>query len=138
MNEVWIQIIVAIGGIVVSGLALIRYWIRETNKVREKELEDRKREREEIFKLFKDMQTQMIESFQKFQLQYLETYNQKNGQIERISNSFVKTIDALRDQLTRALNKINSTVENNTNVIANNTRATERASTIAEHLNEEK
>ena len=77
MNEVWIQIIVAIGGIVVSGFALIRYWIRETNKVREKELEDRKREREEIFKLFKDMQTQMIESFQKFQLQYLETYNQK-------------------------------------------------------------
>jgi hypothetical protein len=84
MDSTLTQIIVGVGSILAGMFALIKYWLRESTNTREKELEDRRKEREEIFKLFKEMQFQMIDTFQKFQMQYLETYNQKNGQIERI------------------------------------------------------
>lgn len=71
MNEIWTQVIITVGPIVLAMIAAFRYSIAQANK------------KDKTF----------LDYLETMQTQQLEYYEAKNGHLERISKAFTKTID---------------------------------------------
>jgi methyl-accepting chemotaxis protein len=127
MNQVWIQIIVTLGTVFLGVVGAGKYALKELTQARNQE-------REEIFKLFKDMQEQMIEAFFKLQNDHLETYNRKNGSIERITHESNNAIREFTKGLTKAMDKLSASVDENTRFTREGTLLTRQAVEVAKEI----
>lgn len=79
-NEVWLQITATAGTLISAMFLTIRYSIKETNKGKDS-----------FLNFLQDMQTQQM-----------EYYENKNGHLERISDTFARTVA----KNTRAIEKL--------------------------------
>lgn len=85
MGNVWIQLFATIGAVLAGMFVTIRYAIKESNK------------KEKTF----------LDYLENMNARQLEYYTQKNGHLERISETFAKTID----KNTRALDKLSARIK---------------------------
>ena len=120
MNDVWIQIIITLGGIFGGLITYGKYLLTQTDKREER----------------------MIKMFEESQQNIIQLYSQKNAQNERITKDFSNTVreinksildsnrqtNILRENLTQVLTSLQRIIETNTSV-------TQRAAqTVAEEI----
>lgn len=87
MENIWIQLIITSGSVLLGLFFTIRYTINATNKGKDSFLE-------------------YLEKMQEQQLQYYET---KNGNIERISNLFADTVNKNTAAVQELIGKLSKT-----------------------------